>query len=61
MFESAGNTTENYFHRKTPTPPSPTSLTAFPTHTLKHLYHHACLLMVLPVNYLPMEMQEQSN
>lgn len=36
-----------------PTPASQTSLTALPMHTLKHLYTHACLLMVLPVNYLP--------
>lgn len=32
-----------------------------PMHTLKHLYSRACLLMVLYVNYLPVEMQEQSN
>lgn len=57
----AQETPKNYFHRWNSHQPSPTSLTAHPTHTLKHLYSRAHLLMVLPVNYLPMEMQEQSN
>lgn len=54
----AQETTKNF---PSSDPTSVTSLTGLPTHTLKHLYDHACLLMALSVNNLPVKMQEQSN